>query len=80
MLKKYCSHAEAIVQDEKNQQMKKFKATSFKWLNLSTVLHLPEAEVETVDEGEVRPFPMTTERKLILAGNVIKWATLLETA
>lgn len=53
---------------------------SFKWLNLSTVLHLPEAEVETVDEGEVRPFPMTTERKLILAGNVIKWATLLETA
>lgn len=53
---------------------------SVKWLNLSTVLHLPEAEVETVDEGEVRPFPMTTERKLILAGNVIKWATLLETA
>lgn len=51
MLKKYCSHAEAIVQDEKNQQMKKFKATAEKLQMVKLVYCAPSARGRGRDCG-----------------------------
>lgn len=65
MLKKYCSHAEAIVQDEKNQQMKKFKATAEKLQMVKLVYCAPSARGRGRDcgWGRGKTFPYDNREK-----------------